>query len=78
MKVFDIVRIVGPTSNTSYPRNSRTLVDHHDNEDFARQQCDLYNHYRNSDGYKYVVEGHDELSPDRAMPEKPAWPIDSR
>ncbi len=70
MKVLDIVRIVGPSTSASYPVNSRTLVDHYDNEDRAEKACRRANECRTYDdcGYSYVIEKHDEESPNRAMP----------
>lgn len=68
MQVFDIVRIVGPATLTSYPRNSRTLVGHFDDPQQAENVCELYNQCRDVTDCHYQVEEHDELSPDRACP----------
>jgi len=46
MVVYDIVRIVGPSTLTSYPPNSRTLVEHHDDIVVAEDRCRLFNDCR--------------------------------
>jgi len=70
MIVYDIVRIVGPATLTSYPPNSRTLVEHYDDWAKAEYICGRFNECRNVDDYRYEVEPHDEESPQRAMPVK--------
>lgn len=70
MKVFDIVRVVGPSTLSSHPPNSRVLVDHHDDRAVAEDQCCLFNDCRSVTDYHYAVEAHNELSARRAMPSK--------
>ena len=70
MKIYDIVRIVGPSTCTSFPINSRTLVDHYDSFEIADARCADSNLHVGvtREDYHYEVEEHDECSPKRAMP----------
>lgn len=70
MQVYDIVQIVGPVTQTSYPVNSRTFITHFYDESAAVKTCELYNECRNCTDYRYEVEEHDEESPNRADPVK--------
>lgn len=65
--IFDLVQIVGPVADCSYPPNSRLLVDFFDSEQKANAQCETFNRCCLIDGVGYEVEAHDEESPKRAQ-----------
>lgn len=70
MKIFDVVQVVGPKTISSYTPNSRTLIEFSDRREIAEQRCELFNEKRTffECGHHFVVEEHDECSPDRANP----------
>ena len=75
MRIFDIVQIVGRNYTFhSYPPNSRTLIEFHEDRVAAEDRCRLYNDKRaetmDNHGHHFEVEEHDEESATRANPIK--------
>lgn len=70
MIVHDVVLVVthgGPCSH----RTGRTFLESYDDKAKAQAKADTYNYFRNgcvTDFVSYVVETHEESSPERANP----------
>ncbi len=64
MTVYDIIRLNPVGAHNSYPPGA-VLVDHDDDETRAAERATRFNGHCAYAEYRYFVEAHDELSPDR-------------